>query len=110
MWLEDERYDDSEQNSDFYNSLDDVGLHNLDNAMEAMEVESSGKRRRGYGESSVKREGERERPTRTAGQWPPEKDDYQPTYIPGQYRYMVLKEEILKNQCNSKIIKMMVLY
>uniref|UniRef100_A0A452Y4Y0 Uncharacterized protein n=1 Tax=Aegilops tauschii subsp. strangulata TaxID=200361 RepID=A0A452Y4Y0_AEGTS len=25
MWLEDERYDDSEQNSDFYNSLDDVG-------------------------------------------------------------------------------------
>ena len=91
MWLEDERYDDSEQNSDFYNSLDDVGLHNLDNAMEAMEVESSGKRRRGYGESSVKREGERERPTRTAGQWPPEKDDYQPTYIPGQYRYMGTK-------------------
>uniref|UniRef100_A0A452XR52 Uncharacterized protein n=1 Tax=Aegilops tauschii subsp. strangulata TaxID=200361 RepID=A0A452XR52_AEGTS len=34
IWLEDERYDDSEQNSDFYNSLDDVGLHNLDNAME----------------------------------------------------------------------------
>ncbi|XBH61658.1 hypothetical protein VPH35_116055 [Triticum aestivum] len=59
--------------------------------MEAMEVENSGKRRRGYGESSVKREGERERPTRSTGQRPPEKDDYQPTYIPGQYRYMGTK-------------------
>uniref|UniRef100_A0A453HM05 Uncharacterized protein n=1 Tax=Aegilops tauschii subsp. strangulata TaxID=200361 RepID=A0A453HM05_AEGTS len=91
MWLEDERYDDSEQNSNFYNSLDDVGLHNLDNAMEAMEVENRGKRRTGYGESFVKREGERERPTRSAGQWPPEKDDYQPMYIPGQYRYVGTK-------------------
>jgi hypothetical protein len=91
MMIEDENYDDSEQNSDFYNSLDDVGLHNFDNAMEAMEVESSNKRRKGYGESSVKRDEERERPTRSAGQWPPEKDDYQPTYITGQYRYMGTK-------------------
>src|ERR1041385_4321 len=88
MLIEDEYYDDSEQNSDFYNSLDEVGLHNLENAMEAMEVENSNKRRKGYGDSSVKREGERERPTRSAGKWPPEKDDYQPTYIPGQYKYM----------------------
>ena len=69
--------------------LDDEILHNLDNAMEAMEVDLGGhKIRRGYGESSVKREGERERPTRSAGKWPPEKDDYQPTYIPGQYTFM----------------------
>ena len=88
MLIEDENYDDSEQNSDFLNSLDEVGLHNLDNAMEAMEVENSNKRRKAYGETSVKREGERERPTRSSGQWPPEKDDFQPTYIPGQYRYM----------------------
>jgi hypothetical protein len=89
--LEDKNYDGSEQNNDFYNSLDDVGLHNLNNAMEAMEVESSGKRRRGYGESSVRRDEERERPTRSAGQLPLEKDDYQLTYIPGQYRYMGTK-------------------
>ncbi|XBH55088.1 hypothetical protein VPH35_077238 [Triticum aestivum] len=74
-----------------YIHQDDVGLHNLDNAMEAMEVENRGKRRTGYGESFVKREGERERPTRSAGQWPPEKDDYQPMYIPGQYRYVGTK-------------------
>ena len=85
--LEEEVYDYSEENSYFLNSLDEVGLHNLDNAMEAMEVESS-KRKRVFGETSVKREGERERPTRAAGQWPPEKDDFQPTYIPGQYKHM----------------------
>ena len=54
MLIEDPNYDDSEQNSDFLNSLDDVGLHNLENAMEAMEVESSHKRKRAYGETSVK--------------------------------------------------------
>ncbi|XP_044435788.1 uncharacterized protein [Triticum aestivum] len=86
---DDKNYIDSEQNADFINSLDDESLHNLENAMEAMEVDLGGhKRRRGYGESSVKREGERERPTRSAGKWPPEKDDYQPTYIPGQYTFM----------------------
>ncbi|XP_024313504.1 uncharacterized protein LOC104581709 isoform X1 [Brachypodium distachyon] len=46
------------------------------------------KRRRAYGDSSVKSEGARERPTRAGRKWPLEKDDFQPTYIPGQYKYM----------------------
>jgi hypothetical protein len=32
-------YDASEQLKDFMNSLDDEGIHNLDNATEAMEVD-----------------------------------------------------------------------
>jgi hypothetical protein len=32
-------YDASEQLKDFINSLDDEGIHNLHNAMEAMEVD-----------------------------------------------------------------------
>lgn len=91
MLKEDEVFDGSEDNSDFINSLDDVGIHNLENAMEAMEVEMNNKRRRTYGDTSVKREGERERPRRAAGTWSPEKDDFQPTYIPEQYRYMGTK-------------------
>ena len=87
FWSENEACDNSEENSYFLNSLDEIGLQNLDNAMEAMEMESS-KRKRVFGETSVKREGERERPTRAAGQWPPEKEDFQPTYISGQYRHM----------------------
>ena len=43
-------------------SLDEISLHNLDNAIEAMEVETGKKRI--YGESSVKNEGEMERPSR----------------------------------------------
>jgi hypothetical protein len=90
MSAEEENMDNAEQYNDFVNSLDDESLHNLENAMEAMEVEFKGKRRRGGygGETSVRSEGERERPTRRAGTWPPEKDEYQPTYIPGQYKYM----------------------
>uniref|UniRef100_A0ACD5W3H8 Uncharacterized protein n=1 Tax=Avena sativa TaxID=4498 RepID=A0ACD5W3H8_AVESA len=74
-----------------YIHQDEVGLHNLENAMEAMEVENSKRKRSTYGETSVKREGERERSTRSAGKWPPEKDDFQPSYIPEQYRYMGTK-------------------
>lgn len=70
---EDENDNDAEQYNDFINSLDDVGLHNLENAMEAMEVDSSGAKKRRYGESSVKNEGEFERPSRASGKWPPEK-------------------------------------
>ena len=86
--IEEENYDASEEYNDFINSLDDIGLHNLENAMEAMEVEnnSSKRRRSTYGETSVKREGEKERPTRSAGKWPPENGDFQPSYIPGQYK------------------------
>uniref|UniRef100_A0ACD5XL00 Uncharacterized protein n=1 Tax=Avena sativa TaxID=4498 RepID=A0ACD5XL00_AVESA len=91
MWIENERYDEAEEYNDFINSLDEVGLHNLENAMEAMEVENSKRKRSTYGETSVKREGERERSTRSAGKWPPEKDDFQPSYIPEQYRYMGTK-------------------
>jgi hypothetical protein len=32
-------YDASEQLKDFMNSLDDEGIHNLENAIEAMEVD-----------------------------------------------------------------------
>uniref|UniRef100_A0ACD5VBJ1 Uncharacterized protein n=1 Tax=Avena sativa TaxID=4498 RepID=A0ACD5VBJ1_AVESA len=74
-----------------YIHQDEVGLHNLENAMEAMEVENSKRKISTYGETSVKREGERERSTRSAGKWPPEKDDFQPSYIPEQYRYMGTK-------------------
>src|SRR6266540_4800537 len=85
--IESENYDNTDQYNDFVNSLDDESLQNLENTMEAMEVDlGNNKRRRGgYGETSVKSEGERERSTRSAGKWPPEKDDYQPTNIPGQY-------------------------
>uniref|UniRef100_A0ACD5W4D0 Uncharacterized protein n=1 Tax=Avena sativa TaxID=4498 RepID=A0ACD5W4D0_AVESA len=74
-----------------YIHQDEVGLHNLENKMEAMEVENRKRKRSTYGETSVKREGERERSTRSAGKWPPEKDDFQPSYIPKQYRYMGTK-------------------
>jgi hypothetical protein len=70
------------------NSLDDEGVHNLDNATEAMEVDIGKSKRARYGESSVKNEGERERPSRVAGNWPLEKEDYPYNYIPGQYAYM----------------------
>nr|ABG66248.1 hypothetical protein LOC_Os10g40806 [Oryza sativa Japonica Group] len=78
-----EEEDNAEQYNDFIDSLDEEGLHNLDNAMEAMEVDlGTGKRKR-YGEGSVKNEGERERPARAAGRWPPEKEEYSYHYIPG---------------------------
>ena len=83
-----EEVDYAEHYHDFLDSLDDIGLHNLENAMEAMDMGvGSGKRKR-YGEGYVKNEGERERPARAAGRWPPEKEEYSYNYIPGQYRYM----------------------
>jgi hypothetical protein len=53
-----------------------------------MEVDIGNKKRAKYDESSVNNEGERERPSRLAGNWPPEKEDYPYNYIPGQYEYM----------------------
>jgi tRNA U34 5-carboxymethylaminomethyl modifying GTPase MnmE/TrmE len=50
-------YDASEQHKDFMNSLDDEGIHNLDNATEAMEVDFGKSKRARYGESSVKNKG-----------------------------------------------------
>jgi hypothetical protein len=47
-------YDVSEQLKDFLNSLDDEGMHNLENATEAMEVDFKKMKRARYGESSVK--------------------------------------------------------
>nr|AAP53052.1 retrotransposon protein, putative, Ty3-gypsy subclass [Oryza sativa Japonica Group] len=83
--------DNAEQYNDFINTLDEVGLHNLDNAMEAMEVDlGTGKRKR-YGEGTVKNEGERERPARAAGKWPPDREEFSYNYIPGQYRHMGTK-------------------
>jgi hypothetical protein len=49
-------YDASEQLKDFINSLDDEGIHNLDNATEAMEVDFGKPKRARYDESSVKME------------------------------------------------------
>jgi hypothetical protein len=91
MLIEEENYDASEEYSDFINSQDDIGLHNLENAMEAMEVENSKRKRTQYGSTSVKEEGPQERPSRSAGRWPPEKVDFQPSYILGQYRHMGTK-------------------
>jgi hypothetical protein len=84
-------YDASEQLKNFINSLNDEGIHNLDNATEAMEVDFRKSKRARYGESSVKNEGEMERPYRVSGNWPPEKDDYPYNYILGQYAYMGTK-------------------
>jgi hypothetical protein len=84
-------YDASEQLKDFINSLDDEGIHNLDNATEAMKVDFGKSKRVRYGESSIKIEGEMERPSRVSGNWPPEKDDYPYNYIPCQYAYMGTK-------------------
>jgi hypothetical protein len=84
-------YDASEQLKNFMNSLDNEGIHNLDNAANVMEVDFGKSKRARYGESSVKNEGEMERPSRVPGNWPPEKDDYTYNYIPGQYAYMGTK-------------------
>jgi len=87
IYNEQEARNDAEDNNDFINSLDDIELHNLENAMEAMDVSGVSKRK-GYGEDSVKSEVEQERPTRQAGTWPPPKEEYPYNYIPGQYAYM----------------------
>jgi hypothetical protein len=67
------------------NSLDDEGIHNLDNAIEVMEVDFGKSKRARYGESYVKNKGEMERPSRVSENWPLEKDDYPYNYIPCQY-------------------------
>jgi hypothetical protein len=84
-------YDASEQLNDIINSLDDEGMHNLENATEAMEVDFGKIKRVRYGKSSIKNEGEMERPSRVSGNWPPEKNNYPYNYIPGQYAYMGTK-------------------
>jgi hypothetical protein len=84
-------YDASEQLNDIINSLDDEGMHNLENATEAMEVDFAKIKRVRYGKSSIKNEGEMERPSRVSGNWPPEKNNYPYNYIPGQYAYMGTK-------------------
>nr|AAX96229.1 retrotransposon protein, putative, Ty3-gypsy sub-class [Oryza sativa Japonica Group]ABA92685.1 retrotransposon protein, putative, Ty3-gypsy subclass [Oryza sativa Japonica Group] len=83
--------DNAKQYNDFINTLDEVGLHNLDNAMEAMEVDLGIGKRKRYGEGTVKNEGERERPARAAGKWPPDREEFSYNYIPGQYRHMGTK-------------------
>jgi hypothetical protein len=87
------------------NSLDNEGIHNLDNAANAMEVDFGKSKRARYGESSVKNEGGMERPSRVPRNWPPEKDDYPYNYIPGQYAYMGTKrrefEKSIKFQNNK---------
>ncbi len=47
-------YDASEQLKDFMNSFDDEGIHNLDNATEAMEVDIGKSKRARHDESSIK--------------------------------------------------------
>jgi hypothetical protein len=66
MMTDEDYLDASEEYNDFINSLDDVGLHNLENALEAMEVENSKRKRSEYsfGDSStsVRQDGPQERP------------------------------------------------
>jgi hypothetical protein len=83
------------------NSLDDEGIHNLENVIEAIEAYIGKSKRARYGESSVKNEGEMERPSRVARNWPPEKKDYPYDYIPGQYAYMRSK----RREFEKKTIK-----
>jgi hypothetical protein len=97
-------YDDSEQIKDFMNSLDDEGIHNLDNTTEAMEVDFRKSKGASYGESSVKDKGEMERPSKVYGNWPPEKDDYPYNYIPGQYAYMRIKIREFEKSVSSKVL------
>jgi hypothetical protein len=73
------------------NSLDDERIHNLDHAIEAMEVDFGKSKRARYGESFVQNEGEMERRSKVSRNWPLEKDDYPYNYIPGQYAYMRTK-------------------
>ena len=51
-------------------------LHNIDNAIEAMDIAGRKRGRFSYGETSLKNEGESEKPHRSAGKWPPEKVDH----------------------------------
>ena len=67
------------------NSLENKELHKHI-TIEAMEIDpSSSKRRRGL---EIKIEGEKERPPRKPGTWPPEKEEPSYRYIPRQYKHM----------------------
>jgi len=76
--------------NDSIESIENKSLYNLNTAIEAMDIDLGKQKRKRdpYGESSVRSEGEFERPSRAYGQWPPEKEDYPYNYIPGQYKYM----------------------
>ena len=47
--------------------LDEESLHNLDNAIEAMDIAWRKRGRFSYGKTSLKNEGESEKPHRSAG-------------------------------------------
>lgn len=86
-------------------------MHNLENAMEAMQVDSAGeKKRRSYGESLVKSEGERERHTRPVGQWPLEREIMNPHILLEDISIWVLSQEYFRKLFNSKIVKVKVQY
>ena len=102
-------FEEEEDKNETYNTssdqnmeLDEESLHNLDNAIEAMDIAGRKRGRFSYGETSLKNEGESEKPHRSAGKWPPEKEDHTYNYIPGQYRYMGSKcrgfERVVKFQ------------
>jgi len=82
--------DNAKEYKEFIYSLGEDEQINLDNMMEAMEIgmSNSKRKKREYGDSSVKNEGERERPSRASGTWSPEKEDTSYNYIPGRYKYM----------------------
>jgi len=84
----------------------------LENAIEAMDMEigNTKRKREQYGETSVKNAGEKERPTRRAGKWPPENDEFQPTYILEQYKHMESKRRDFKGLCNFKTQRVMEQY
>jgi hypothetical protein len=90
-------YDASEQLNDIINSLDDEGIHNLENATEAMEVDFGKIKRVRYGKSSIKNEGEMERPSRVSGNWPPEKTTIHTIIYQVNMHIWEQKEENLKS-------------
>uniref|UniRef100_K3ZF30 Uncharacterized protein n=1 Tax=Setaria italica TaxID=4555 RepID=K3ZF30_SETIT len=63
-------------------------LCNKDAAIEAMDIDPSPSKRRREQERDIKIEGERDRPSRKPGNWPPEKEEPTYNYIPGQYKHM----------------------
>jgi len=63
-------------NSDQNMEFGEESLHNIDNAIEAMDIAGRKRGRFSYGETSLKNEGESEKPHRSAGKWPPEKVDH----------------------------------
>ncbi|RCV22542.1 hypothetical protein SETIT_4G228900v2 [Setaria italica] len=69
-------------------SLGNEELFNKDTAIEAMDIDPSPSKRRREQERDIKIEGERDRPSRKPGNWPPEKEEPTYTYIPGQYKHM----------------------